>query len=164
MLRLHLWEVRALFIPFIHWPDKRVNICVSATHIEFLLCPSHDINTCLWNCPLTCKKNPSCLSPVCLQMTTARVRVTLMTGSKVSDHSVHLEGLGATFLSALNFLLELFFLSLVQEIPSFVFNKWPCVTGQTTELELKHLPYARIISRPYNIHHMSRFNDRNECY
>lgn len=47
MLRLHLWEVRALCIPFIHWPDKWVIICVLAPHIEVSLYPSHDINTFL---------------------------------------------------------------------------------------------------------------------
>lgn len=44
MLRLHLWEVRAHCIPFIHGPDKWVNICVSATHRELSLYLSRDIN------------------------------------------------------------------------------------------------------------------------
>lgn len=84
MLRLLLWEVRVLFIPLIRWPDEWVNICASASHTEFSLWSSHDIYACLWNCPLTHRK-PSSLSNICLQMTTVRVRVTLMTGSKVSD-------------------------------------------------------------------------------
>lgn len=48
----------------------------------------------MWTCPLPCWK-PSCLSHVWLQMTTVKVRVTLMTGSKVSDHCVHWQGLAA---------------------------------------------------------------------
>lgn len=35
MLRLRLWEVRALAVPFIQEPDKCLNICVFATHREF---------------------------------------------------------------------------------------------------------------------------------
>ena len=141
ILRLHLWEVSALFIPFIHRPDKWVNICVAATHIALIsLYPSRDINTSLWNCPPTCRK-PSCLSHVCLQMTTARVRVTPMTGSKVSDHSVHEQQIGATLL----FPLSCFLGDVLQELLSFVFNKWTCMTR--TNHGIVTLPYKRIISR-----------------
>lgn len=138
MLRLHLWEVRDFFIPLIHWPDKWVNICVSATHIEFLLCPSHDINTCLWNCPLTCRK-PCCLSHVCLQMTTVRVRVTLMTGSKVSDHSIPLQGVRCCTSASMALFLRAVFLRLVQQLPNFGFNNWPCLRPHTCNWNICHM-------------------------
>lgn len=53
MLRLLLWGVRTLCVPFIHWPDKWVNICVLATHIEFSLYSPLMTEAHLWNRPLT---------------------------------------------------------------------------------------------------------------
>lgn len=59
-LRPHLWEVRVLFIPFIRRPDKRINIYVSATHVESSPRPSHDTSVFvnllseLWKSLLSC--------------------------------------------------------------------------------------------------------------
>ena len=122
--------------PLARW----VNICVSATHIEFFLCPPLDINTCLWNCPLTCRK-PSCLSHVCFQMTTARVRATLTTGSKVSDRKNSLAKVRC-YISVFSHCLCL---------PILRPRSDPVQPDRLQNCKLKHLQYARTKSTTQHV-------------
>lgn len=83
MLKLHLWEVRGLPL-YTGQASGSIFVFRSLTVLFMWYLPAHACEI-----DLRPPQKPSRPSLVCLQMTTARVRVTLTTGSKVSDHSIH---------------------------------------------------------------------------